>query len=311
MNNCDKTTATCNNHKDNLKDVSQLEASRNNPNFHSERILDNGWILHLHNRDYINNNSSKVKHTHTDRYWFSPKTHKKIRSRVELEKFMNIMNDIGEDNEELAWERFKSSTTTTKVSPENKKQKRNTKTSTASKNDSSNVLTTNTKTPKKKTVRKGSKGNSNKSRKIDDDSSCDESENEYYTNLNNNRDENPTPIREFSFRQRKPRHNIDEAKQIMLTPEQRNEILFAEAVVTAVDEHQHRMKSLKHDPYSAFYFQKDLLCAEPKTNHCDEAPLSKGRRVKTSSLKEAKLSKQQNDSFVSENKLNAESKCDI
>lgn len=65
-----------------------------------EKVLDGsleGWILHEIPRSQ----------TRLDKYWYSPQKNKQFRSRIGVEKFIDILNEVGKDNEDIALKRFK------------------------------------------------------------------------------------------------------------------------------------------------------------------------------------------------------------
>mmetsp|Transcript_18652 Transcript_18652/g.21552 ORF Transcript_18652/g.21552 Transcript_18652/m.21552 type:complete len:180 (-) Transcript_18652:253-792(-) len=55
-----------------------------------------GWILHIHKRPK----------GHIDRYWFTPKTCKRLRSRPEVKRFLECLKKCNDD-EDRAWDLFK------------------------------------------------------------------------------------------------------------------------------------------------------------------------------------------------------------
>lgn len=76
-------------------------------NFTEEKILtDNdvkGWILHIHERKKARGGK------HFDRYWYTPKTGKKMRSNPEVSRFLGHLKSTHGD-EDKAWELFKGRT---------------------------------------------------------------------------------------------------------------------------------------------------------------------------------------------------------
>ncbi len=62
-------------------------------NFVKETI-DGGWTLEMRRRP---------KSNIFDRYWYSPLTNKKFRSRVEVDLFKSILAEVGESNEDEAY----------------------------------------------------------------------------------------------------------------------------------------------------------------------------------------------------------------
>lgn len=74
-----------------------LASARLLKNFHEETVdkeMPQGWIVHLHKRQ------TTGPKEHIDRYWFSPNTGKKLRSRVEIERFLSHLKDTGGDEEQ-------------------------------------------------------------------------------------------------------------------------------------------------------------------------------------------------------------------
>jgi hypothetical protein len=83
-----------------------LTKARSLKHFTEERILtDNGlegWILHIHNRQ-----TEPGLRPHLDRYWYTPQTGKKMRSKPEVDKFRECLKATNGD-ENKAWVLFKS-----------------------------------------------------------------------------------------------------------------------------------------------------------------------------------------------------------
>ncbi len=64
-------------------------------------LLTPGWILHIHETTGENSNRKRIY-----RFWFSPKTKRRFRSRVEVRKFITILKEVGSENEDDAWKKF-------------------------------------------------------------------------------------------------------------------------------------------------------------------------------------------------------------
>ena len=62
------------------------------------KTLDDGWVL-----EEVKRSTGAI-----DRYWYSPLTSKKFRSRIELSLFKAILKEVGESNEEEAWKIFQA-----------------------------------------------------------------------------------------------------------------------------------------------------------------------------------------------------------
>mmetsp|Transcript_18653 Transcript_18653/g.21553 ORF Transcript_18653/g.21553 Transcript_18653/m.21553 type:complete len:226 (-) Transcript_18653:33-710(-) len=76
-----------------------LTKSKKHKNFKEEKKAEDmpeGWILHIHKRP-----------KHIDRYWFTPKTCKRLRSRPEVKRFLECLKKCNDD-EDRAWDLFKS-----------------------------------------------------------------------------------------------------------------------------------------------------------------------------------------------------------
>ncbi len=76
-----------------------LARARKSKNFSEELFADDlpsGWILHIHDR------SMTQDRKHIDRYWFSPKTGKRLRSKPELNRFFAHLKSANGD-EDIAW----------------------------------------------------------------------------------------------------------------------------------------------------------------------------------------------------------------
>mmetsp|Transcript_15324 Transcript_15324/g.19431 ORF Transcript_15324/g.19431 Transcript_15324/m.19431 type:complete len:356 (+) Transcript_15324:101-1168(+) len=83
-----------------------LAKAKESKNFTEEMFpedLPSGWILHIHDRS----RTSRTKHL--DRYWFTPKTGKRLRSRPELDRFLDHLKTAKGD-EDVAWAMFKGKT---------------------------------------------------------------------------------------------------------------------------------------------------------------------------------------------------------
>lgn len=77
-------------------------------NFFQEKVAEggfpNGWIEHVHRR----NQTSQTNKIHEDHYWYTPKTGKRLRSTVEVRKFLEHLKATKGD-EDLAWSMLKES----------------------------------------------------------------------------------------------------------------------------------------------------------------------------------------------------------
>ena len=77
-------------------------------NFYEEKFtgtedvfLPDGWILHIHKRP--KDDHGKIQF---DRYWYTPKTGKKMRSKLEVQRFLGCL-DAANGDEDNAWSLFK------------------------------------------------------------------------------------------------------------------------------------------------------------------------------------------------------------
>lgn len=57
-----------------------------------------GWVLHIHKRKLGNN-----KREHFDRYWYTPKTGKRLRSKISVKRFLDHYQTSNGD-EDIAWQ---------------------------------------------------------------------------------------------------------------------------------------------------------------------------------------------------------------
>ena len=101
-----------------------LAKSRLHKGFFEEKFPEDmppGWVLHIHKRKYSNN-----KKEHIDRYWYTPKTGKRLRSKPEVKRFLDHYQTSNGD-EDIAWQLFKGGDKKTlKIASKLQKRKRGT-----------------------------------------------------------------------------------------------------------------------------------------------------------------------------------------
>jgi hypothetical protein len=103
-----------------------LKKGRLMKNFYEEKVAEGmpqGWMMHVHKRP-IKNGSKR----HFDYYWFSPKTGKRLRSKVEVQRFLAHLETSNGD-EDIAFMRLKGVNTKSLTSPKRETRKRNSKSS--------------------------------------------------------------------------------------------------------------------------------------------------------------------------------------
>mmetsp|Transcript_24054 Transcript_24054/g.35799 ORF Transcript_24054/g.35799 Transcript_24054/m.35799 type:complete len:319 (+) Transcript_24054:165-1121(+) len=227
--------------------LSAFESSKASKKFVSETHLGGeltGWVVHEHKRLTKSN-------SHIDRYWFSPKTRKKLRSKVEVERFMSYLKEYGSDHEEEAWQ-MKAHLKNVSALVRNKRD------STVVTEEVPSNATKRKKTRLSRDVGKGTKkkttASSSKSRKA----SNGDDEYSYGGEL---QPQSTSSYPRRNLRKRKRSQTIQESKQVVSPPKKRQNIIFAEAALAAFREYQVRMATEKPDPTSAF----DLdTIAQPK-----------------------------------------------
>lgn len=218
-----------------------------------EKILDGsleGWVLHE-----IPRSRNRI-----DKYWYSPQTKKKFRSRIGVEKFKDILNEVGKDNEDIAMKRFQ-------LYQKEKKEKK--------------VYGSTAQTSRKKTIPiESAKKSLEEKQTVHSDVVAvvvelnDEEWKDLLDNDNDATNENQKkrksittnhPSTSFEKAQKIQKCeeaamcHIQEEKQITLPPEERKRMLFAEAIISAVDEYELREAISEPDPFSAFHFSGDLV----------------------------------------------------
>jgi hypothetical protein len=238
-----------------------------------------GWILH------------EIPRSHSrliDSYWYSPQTKKKFRSKVGVEKFIEILNEVGKDNEDIAIKRFQL------YQKEKKGKKVNGSTARTSRKktipiESAKKTRSTARTGRKKKIPIESKEETLEEKQtvpsdvvaivvgLTDEEWKDLLENDNVV-INENQKKrksittnHPSTSFENSLKIQKCKeeamYHMQEEKQGTLPHEERENILFAEAIISAVDEYESREAISKPDPFSAFHFSGDLVKPKKEGGH--------------------------------------------
>ena len=212
----------------------------------TEKNLEGGWVLEERKRAQKN---------HIDRYWFSPLTKKKLRSRVELDLFKSILEEVGISNEEEAWGIF--------LEKRGKNKRKGSSSST--KTTTTTTITTTTKSPSPK----------NKKRKSADKNNDDDDDSTYKASTkigkNNGRRQTPYPkrIRKRVINEAKlPQqiiHPIPNQRQLRQQKQQKQQPKkemtqleihqkFAATILSKIEEYEKNAKKDPLSPTNAFLY---------------------------------------------------------